>query len=171
MPIDLENVRTKLEQGRDVIVALCSHLDDDGWRWRPAEGEWSLLEVINHIADEEKEDFRRRIDLLLHHPGTEWPGLDPESWAVKRRYYELDPQQSLQRFVQERAASLAWLQGLSNVDWDATYAHRSGPLRAGDLLVSWLVHDDLHARQMLHIHNERSLTIGAPYSAAYAGAW
>jgi len=171
MAIDLSEVGTKLEQGRDIIVAMCGRLDDEGWRWRPAEGEWSLLEVINHIADEEHYDFRTRIDLLVHHPDTEWPRLDPEGWAVEHRYYELDPQESLQRFVEERATSLAWLQDLGDVDWDATYAHRSGPLRAGDLVVSWLVHDDLHARQMLHIHHQRSLAIGAPYSAAYAGAW
>lgn len=171
MPIDLSEVRTKLEQGRDIIVALCSRLDREGWRWRPGEGEWSLLEVVNHIADEEEADFRTRIDLLVHHPGTEWPRLDPEGWAIERRYYELDPQESLQRFVDERATSLAWLESLSEVDWDATYAHRSGPLRVGDLLVSWLAHDDLHSRQMLHIHHQRSLSIGAPYSAAYAGVW
>jgi hypothetical protein len=90
---------------------------------------------------------------------------------VKHRYRELDPGESLERFTRERAASLAWLDSLNEVDWDATYAHQSGPLRAGDLLVSWLAHDDLHARQMLHIHHRRSLAIGAPYSAGYAGAW
>jgi hypothetical protein len=77
----------------------------------------------------------------------------------------------LQRFVRERAASLIWLAALGDVDWDAAYQHASGPLRAGDLLFSWMVHDDLHGRQMLRIHHERALGLGAPYSAAYAGSW
>jgi len=171
MAIELEEVRSKLMQGRDVIVALCSHLEADTWRWRPAAGKWSLLEVVNHLADEEKDDFRKRIDLLLHHPGTAWPGIDPEGWCVERKYNDQDPQESLQRFVEERAASLEWLGQLGNVDWDATYQHQSGPLRAGDLLLSWMVHDDLHGRQMLRLQHERALRMATPYSAAYAGSW
>jgi hypothetical protein len=171
MSIDLSRVCLKLQQGCDVIVALCNHLDDDAWRWQPAAGKWSQLEVVNHLADEEKDDFRRRIDLLVHQPGTEWPRIDPEGWCTERRYNDADPQESLQRFVRERAASLIWLAALGDVDWDAAYQHASGPLRAGDLLLSWMVHDDLHGRQMLRIHHERALGLGAPYSAAYAGSW
>jgi len=171
MSIDTSLVCSKLQQGRETIVALCSHIDDDAWRWRPAVGKWSLLEVINHLADEEKDDFRKRIDLLVHQPGAPWPAIDPEGWSVSRKYNEQDPAASLQRFVQERAASLEWLAQLRSVDWDATYAHQSGPLRAGDLLLSWMVHDDLHGRQMLRIQHERALHMAVPYSAAYAGAW
>lgn len=171
MSIQLENVRLKLLQGRDVIVALCSHLDADAWRWRPAPGKWSMLEVVNHLADEEKDDFRKRIDLLVNQPGTPWPGIDPEGWCIERQYNDQDPQESLQRFLRERAVSVEWLGQLQDVDWHASYAHQSGALRAGDLLLSWMVHDDLHGRQMLRIQHERTLRMATPYSAAYAGAW
>ena len=86
MSIDTSLVCSKLQQGRETIVALCSHIDDDAWRWRPAVGKWSLLEVINHLADEEKDDFRKRIDLLVHQPGAPWPAIDPEGWSVSRKY-------------------------------------------------------------------------------------
>ena len=171
MAIEQEQAHRKLQRGRDVIVALCADVEDDFWCWRPATGKWSLLEVINHLADEERDDFRKRIDLLLHHAGTAWPPIDPQGWVEQRHYNEQDPRESLSRFTEERQRSLQWLAALGPVDWQATYAHASGPLRAGDLLLSWTIHDDLHARQILRLHHDHALRLAAPFSAAYAGPW
>jgi uncharacterized damage-inducible protein DinB len=171
MSINPAQAQRRLLRGRDIIVALCADLEDADWRWRPAPGKWSLLEVVNHLADEERDDFRKRLDLLLHHAGTTWPPIDPQSWVEQRHYNDQDPQESLQRFRQERDDSLLWLGNLGAVDWLATYDHPSGPMRAGDLLLSWMIHDDLHARQMMRLHHDRCLATAAPFSAAYAGPW
>ena len=171
MAIVLEQARRKLQRGRDVLVALCAEVDAAAWRWRPSPGKWSLLEVINHLADEERDDFRKRIDLLLHYPGETWPPIDPQGWVEQRHYNNQDPQASLLRFTDERQQSLQWLATLESPDWQATYQHASGPLRAGDLLLSWMIHDDLHARQMLRLHHDRAIATASPFSAAYAGPW
>jgi hypothetical protein len=168
---DRDQVHATLLRGRTAIVALSTDVSDDAWRWRPAEGTWSLLEVVNHLADEELDDFPRRIDLLINHPGAAWPPIDPEGWCRERRYNERDPAESLQRFVAAREGSLQWWDALGQVDWNRTYEHASGPLRAGDVLLSWMVHDQLHARQMLRLHHQRTLLLGPEYAADYAGAW
>lgn len=151
---------------------LVRGVSDEQARWKPAPDHWSILEVINHLGDEEVLDFRTRLDLVLHKPGEPWPGIDPEGWAVERRYNERDLQESLARFLTERRASIAWLEGLVAPDWNRTYPHPSmGELRAGDLLASWLAHDLLHTRQITRLHFQYLAQSLPEYSTTYAGTW
>jgi hypothetical protein len=78
---------------------------------------------------------------------------------------------SLQNFLQERAASLDWLRGLQNPDWEATYETRFGPMRAGDMLAAWVAHDLLHLRQLVELHWAYTVAQLAPYDTRYAGEW
>lgn len=146
-------------------------------RFRPTSprypgGAWSILEIINHLVDEEVEDFRARLELTLCSPGAPWPPIDPERWAVERRYNERDVDESVARFVSERGRSIAWLRGMHGPDWSATHVHpRIGPIRAGDLLASWAAHDALHLRQISKRLYELARRDCEGYSAQYAGEW
>jgi hypothetical protein len=141
-------------------------------RWKPTPDEWSIVEVINHLYDEEREDFRLRLDLTLHQPGQPWTGIDPEGWAVERKYNERELEASLKRFLEERQRSVAWLAGLSSPDWEAGHDHpQAGELSAGDLLASWLAHDFLHLRQLAQLHWQYIGLLAEPHTTRYAGAW
>lgn len=70
---------------------------------------WSILEVINHLHDEEREDFRQRLDLVLANPEQTWPRIDPQTWVTSRGYNERDLSSSLNNFFTERENSLSWL--------------------------------------------------------------
>lgn len=154
----------------DTLDALLARLPDADWRWRPAEGGWSILEVVNHLVDEEVEDFRARVRLVLEDTAKEWPPLDPEGIVVSRRYQERDPKESLRRFRDERAASLAWLSGLVAPKWETTKSHpRAGKLSAADLLASWAAHDARHLQQIAKRLHGLAARDGAPWSVAYAG--
>jgi hypothetical protein len=151
------------------VTALVAGLSPEDWRWRPADGGWSLVEIVNHLADEEVSDFRTRVRSTLEDASRPWPSMDPEAWVKERRYQERDPAESVQRFLDERAASLAWLRCLSSPNWDATYAHPRGALRAGDLLASWAAHDARHVQQIAKRFHGLAARDGAPYSVGYAG--
>ena len=160
----------RLEADARVFRALLEGVSPEQARWKPAPEQWSALEVVNHLADEEAEDFRRRLDLTLHRPGEPWPAIDPPAWAVERRYLERELGPSLERFLGERERSLSWLRGLKSPDWELAYHHpRSGKVRAGDLLASWLAHDLIHVRQLTRLHHQWLTLRAEPYSAAYAG--
>lgn len=162
----------RMERNQLTIVSLVEPVPDEQVRWRPDPGAWSILEVVNHLHDEEREDFRQRIDFTLHRRGEPWPPIDPEGWVVERKYNERNPYESLENFIKERTASLAWLRELRDVDWDAAYEHpRAGTLRAGDIMTSWLAHDYLHLRQLVHRHLQYTESFSEPYSSAYAGRW
>jgi hypothetical protein len=141
-------------------------------RWKPQPEKWSLLEVINHLADEEVEDFRTRVKMTIEDPSQDWPAIDPERAAVERRYNDRDLQESLDRFIRERGVSLAWLGQLQDVPWETAHHHRQfPPLRVGDLIASWLAHDLIHIRQMNRLHFEYLQSTKGPFSADYAGKW
>jgi GNAT superfamily N-acetyltransferase len=165
-------VRRALAASSAAIRDLVAGLDPGEAAWKPSPDRWSILEVVNHLADEEVEDFRTRIDLLLHHPGTPWPPNDPEGWVLSRRYAERDPPESLARFLAVREASLAWLASLGDADWERTCEHpRAGRLSAAGLLASWPAHDLLHVRQIARLRHEWLSRAARPHSTAYAGEW
>lgn len=140
--------------------------------WKPAPDEWSMVEVVNHLTEEETDDFRLRLRLLLENPYKEWPDIDPERSVVDGRFNSRDLQASLHRFTRERAKSVEWLRTLPQVDWNVTHEHpKMGPLKAGDLLCSWLAHDLIHIRQINTLHYEYQANTSPEFSAAYGGKW
>ena len=117
--------------------------------WKPSPEDWSILEIVCHLGDEEVDDFRKRVRLTLEQPGEPWPPIDPEAAAVERNYAGQDLAQALKRFLDERQQSLVWLRSLDDPDWDAAYDHPNhGPVPAGEIMASWAAHDVLHLRQI-----------------------
>jgi hypothetical protein len=165
-------VADRLEANGQVFGALVARVPDEQARWKPEPAKWSILEVVNHVADEEVEDFRRRLDLTLHHPGEPWPPIDPAGWAESRRYNERDLAESTRRFLDERARSLQWLRGLAAPDLARGYLHpKAGLIQAGDLLASWLDHDLIHIRQITRLHHQWLVERARPFRTEYAGGF
>src|SRR5215218_7430628 len=97
--LDLNHITSRMRANADVIAALARDISDAQARWKPAADAWSLLEVVNHLYDEEREDFRTRVDYVLHRPGELPPPIDPEGWVTARAYNARDPRESLDAFL------------------------------------------------------------------------
>jgi hypothetical protein len=160
-----------LTQNAERIRTLAEAVTEDQARWKPTTGDWSILETITHLHDEEMEDFRVRLDITLHQPDQEYPPIDPAGWVTERRYNERHLQESLQGFLDERRASLIWLQSLENPDWEKVFTASWGKIRAGDLFASWAAHDLIHLRQLVELHYAYTRHAAAPYEMGYAGDW
>lgn len=170
--MNLPELLMRMRHQADAIRALVEDVPAEQARWRPAEGEWSLLEVVNHLADEERDDFRTRLELTLLRPEADWPPIDPVGWVTSRGYNLRDPAASLADFLTERARSIDMLRVLDNPDWDQARRHPVfGPISAGTLMASWLAHDLLHLRQLVELHYAYHARGAAPYSVGYAGDW
>jgi uncharacterized damage-inducible protein DinB len=168
----LQDAAKKLETTGAAIANLLGDMTEEQARWRPASESWSALEVLNHLYDEEREDFRQRLDLTLHSPGQEFPPIDPEGWVITRSYNTRELRESLERFRREREHSITWLQSLRDPDLERAYSYaRLQGLRAGDLLVSWVAHDLLHLRQLIELRWQYFGTTSGQFSFDYAGEW
>ncbi len=170
--MDSSSLIGRLKAGAEMIHRLVDSLTADHACWKPAPGKWSIVEVAAHLLDEEREDFRVRLDLLLHEPGKTWPGIDPKAWVKERGYAERDLQETLGLFMEERKKSIEWLENLESPKWENVYEHPLlGAIRAGDILAAWTGHDLLHVRQIAGIHWEYVKHLAEPHVLDYAGEW
>ena len=162
----------RLSVNRQVFQGLINGVFPEQAKWKPSPDKWSILEVINHLYDEEREDFRQRLGLVLADPKQTWPRIDPQTWVTSRQYNERDLSTSLIEFLTERENSLSWLNGLQDPNWLIRYEHPDGwTITAGDLLASWLAHDYLHIRQLSRLHWQYVAVIADPFKTNYAGPW
>jgi hypothetical protein len=169
MSLTVAEARARLARQAGILEGLARGADPEQAHWKPAPERWSIVEVVNHLHDEEREDFRARLEFVLLRPGEEAPGIDPPRWAITRGYQERELEPSLEAFLRERRRSLAWLDGLGAVDLDTRYSF--GPITAGELLASWVAHDLLHVRQLGKLHYDWWAQRTAPHDVAYAGNW
>ncbi len=169
--MELNKICEQLENQRDAVLLLTAGMDERQARWRPEDERWSVLEVINHLVDEDVEDFRCHLDHVLHTPDQPWPEFDPQGWVVNRKYNHRVLEDSLSRFREVRTQSIIWLQGLASPDWDTAVRMPWGLLTAGDVLSSWLAHDLLHLRQLVELRYQLTGNACDPYRLAYAGQW
>lgn len=169
--MDLDQITTQLAHQAEAIGALVHGVSDEQARWKPDPDNWSILEVLHHLYDEEIEDFRRHLDHILFYADKPWPRIDPGGWVIQRRYNEQDPAAMLAKFLAARQASLAWLGSLDAPDWNTAITMPWGALTAGDMLASWVAHDLLHLRQLVELHYAWTQRALAPHSVEYAGEW
>jgi hypothetical protein len=169
--MQFEIIYQELAQGVEIIRALASGITQAEARSRPAPESWSVLEVVCHLWDEEREDFRQRLDIILHRPAETWPPIDPQGWVITRKYNDRDLAETLDHFVAERNQSLAWLRSMPAPNWEAEYVTRFGPIKAGDMLASWVAHDNLHMRQLVELRRGKVVSMVEPYDVRYAGDW
>ena len=166
-----ETLYRELQNSTDIIRALLVGLTQEEAQARPDESSWSILEVICHLHDEEREDFREHLDFILHRQHEEYHAIDPQRWVKERRYNEQDFQVMQDKFFAERQHSLSWLKGQARCEWDTTYTSQYGSLTAGEMFASWVAHDNLHMRQLVELRRKRIETITPPYPIEYAGDW
>ncbi|MBT5774369.1 MAG: DinB family protein [Dehalococcoidia bacterium] len=167
--MDIQFFATRFAANAEAIERFLRDIDDDCAKWKPAEDEWSILEVIGHICDEEMLDFRTRIDYTLNRPGEAWPPFDPLALVEAHGYAGKDIHQQLTLFLSERKKSIEWLNSLESPNLDLSYQHpRLGALTAGSLLASWLAHDYLHLPQISNLYVGYLSQLVAPHSLTYA---
>ena len=169
--MNVDSLVSRLDRFAEILPAVAAGVRGADARWRPPGGGWSILEIVTHLADEEVEDFRCRLELTLRDPGLAWPPIDPEGSAVERRYNEGDLDETVGRFIAARRESIRWLRGLGDPAWSGAHRHPSGELRGGDLLAAWVAHDALHLRQIAKRFFQLTVRDAGDYGTGYAGSW
>ena len=162
----------KLEGNANTFKSLLENISDEQARWKSAPVKWSLLEVINHLYDEEREDFRKRIKDVFDDPQKSWSSIDPENWVFEREYNNRDMNDSLKDFLSERRKSVEWLKSLTSPDWKAVHNHpKLGEMSAEKLLANWLAHNYLHMRQISFLNWSYLSQKARGIELNYAGDW
>jgi len=169
--MEFKTLYQELTNSTEMIRALLAGIGQEEARVKPSKGAWSILEVVCHLYDEEREDFRKHLDFILHRQHEEWHLIDPQGWVKSRKYNEQNFKRVQRKFFKEREKSLNWLMGLKNESWNTTYISQWGTMKASDMFASWVAHDNLHIRQLVELRRARITRITRPYKIRYAGDW
>lgn len=166
-----EIIIEQLALNRLVFDALFTASLQSDLLYRPAPAKWCILEILCHLVDEEKDDFRARLNHVLTNPSAPLPPSNPVAWMTERKYLEQSYEKKLEEFLKERFHTIRWLQSLENPKWDNAYAHpKVGPLTAKMFLCNWLAHDQHHIRQLNALQHEY-LREKTGEDLKYAGDW
>jgi uncharacterized damage-inducible protein DinB len=80
-------------------------------RKAPAPGNWSIREILAHLAEAEIV-IGWRLRSMISSSGTPIQAYDQEAWAANQGYSRMDPARSLETFRVLRAFNLALLKSL-----------------------------------------------------------
>ena len=116
--MNLKDFTKQMSDSAYAIEQILKNVTQEQSEWKPSAQEWSILEVVNHLYDEEIADFRERLDMVLHHSVEIWKPNNPEAWVKDRNYNKRDLDKSIANFLNERNKSIAWLLRLSSPDWE-----------------------------------------------------
>ena len=161
----------ELVNSTEMIRALIKDIDQEQAQVKPDIESWSILEVVCHLYDEEREDFREHLDFILHRQDEDWHQIDPQGWVTERKYNEQNIQEMSDNFFAEREKSLEWLMEVSEAEMETSYASQFGSMKAGDMFCCWVAHDNLHVRQLTELRRKHIERITQPYDIQYAGDW
>lgn len=171
--MDIDNYINQLRCNRDILLSIFKSIDPEIVRWKPNINGWSPIEILCHLIDEEREDFRYRTVHILDQPHIKMPTFNPIDWVVDKAYIEQDFHDKIQEFNLERNISIALLSQYSSTDnkWLNTYVHPNyGTVTAEHFLKNWLAHDLLHIKQITRLKYDK-LSTKDNISIDYAGTW
>ena len=166
--MDFNILYQELQNSTEMIRALLAGVTPQEARLKPSAESWSILEVVCHLYDEEREDFREHLDFILHRQDEAWHEMDPER---ENEYNEQNFAEMQEKFFVEREKSFAWLKGLQDPEWEKTYTTAYRTISAGEMFACWVAHDNLHIRQLVELRRMRLENITKPYNLEYAGDW
>jgi hypothetical protein len=152
-----------------VLDALLGGLDTALWRARPAPAEWSALEIVCHLRDEDADDFGARVRVVVE-GGDRFTPIDPERWVEDRRYRDAEPRAALSALRVGRMANLVFLTTVTPQRLRRAVSHpQTGALSGLDLLAAWVTHDRLLLAQLAATLARVGAHRSAPLRAEYAG--
>ncbi len=82
-------------RGFDMLMETLKDIPHEMWKFKPAPTEWSVHEVIIHLADSESNAALRARKLIVE-PGGVLMGYDQDKWANELNYHDQSYEDALE---------------------------------------------------------------------------
>lgn len=130
------------------LVEALKEFPKEMWSFKPSPDDWSIHELIVHVADSEANSFAR-CRRLIAEPGSAVLGYDEAQWAKALRYSEQSTGDALELFKWLRLASYKLIRDLPESVWSNTIGHsENGTMTFDDWLDVYERHIPEHIDQM-----------------------
>jgi len=133
------------------LAEAVAGLDDAALRTPEAPGKWSVVEVVQHLADTELvHGYRMRK--IVADPGCAIEGYDQDAWSRELGYRDVDLAGALEQHRALRTANLRWLRSLDDERLDRAGMHAErGPESVRRVVTLLAAHDLVHLAQIERI--------------------
>jgi uncharacterized damage-inducible protein DinB len=133
------------------VRQLAMDLTDAELRAPEGEGKWSVVQVLQHLADSEMV-WAYRMRRMLAESRPPLRGYDQDMWAERLHYSEADPARALQMFEVLRFSNLALLEAATDDDLRRCGVHEErGDESVAHAMRLYAGHDLVHRRQLARI--------------------
>ena len=134
------------------LLAALPHLPREMWQYRAAPDDWTIHEIVVHLADSEANSYAR-CRRFIAEPGSIVMAYDEMSWARRLNYHEQSPEIALEVFKQLRKASYHLIKMLPEGVWANTIVHpENGVMTMDDWLDVYERHIPEHIAQMQTVY-------------------
>lgn len=132
----------------EMLASALPGFPKEMWQYRPSPDQWTIHEILIHLADSEVSSYFR-CRRLIAEPGSGVPGYDEVRWAQALDYHGQDPEQAVELFGRLRRLSHRLIQGLPESVWSNAVEHsESGRMTMDDWLETYARHVPDHIQQM-----------------------
>jgi len=145
----IESYRTAFDE----LVTALNAIPKEAWLFKPAPKEWSVHQVIVHLADSETNSYLRARRLVAE-PGQTVMAYDQDVWADKLDYHNTDYKDALETTRLVRKLTYDLLTRLPEDVWDnaAIHSEFSEPYTFEKWLRIYADHPRVHAGQITENH-------------------
>src|SRR5512143_836428 len=101
----------------------------------PAPGKWSILEILVHLRDMEREAYLERYERILAENEPRLPDLNGEAFVIERDYRSAKVSEVLRDWMRLRRETLRLLRKVTAAQWTRAGVHEAaGRLTMEDFL-------------------------------------
>ncbi|MCX6150988.1 MAG: DinB family protein [Ignavibacteriales bacterium] len=125
------------------------------WKYKPSPAEWSIHEIIIHLADSEANSYTR-CRRFIAEPGSGVLGYDQDLWANSLNYHNQSTDDALALFKYLRLMSYNLIKDLPQKVWANVVEHsENGLMTMDDWLKIYENHIPVHIAQMKRTYQSR----------------
>jgi len=121
---DTTTLISALETAPGVIIPMIREVPPQILRRRPSPAKWSAFEHACHLSQSDA-SFRARLDLILSTPEPFIEVIENSPEDEAGALLDIDLDESLDRYVRERASLVERLKKLSPDEWQKTAVHEA----------------------------------------------
>jgi uncharacterized damage-inducible protein DinB len=115
--------------------------------WTPAPGKWSILEIVCHLRDMERDSYLTRYRRILAEDTPSLPDVDGDTYSLEYDYRAQKLTEVLRDWTRLRRESLKLLAGVKRADWERAGVHET----AGRLTMADFLRRHAHGNDLAHL--------------------
>ncbi|MCA1667679.1 MAG: DinB family protein [Thermomicrobia bacterium] len=145
---EIETIIKELRDAPEAFTMLFASESEETLHHRPAEGEWSAVEIVSHLADLDAFNRTERFNAILIEENPALPAYEPDARVMEANYQALTSADALSFLKRERELITVLLEGLRPHELARTGVHPQYGERALLQMADMRNHDRTHLDQV-----------------------